>query len=180
MDEFLSEHIDDPLPVGTPPCLLVESAFMTEPDMIRERIYQIVRKGQVPLLAHAERYERIDCNGQKAKGGAQSAASLLNRIFSRFNIEQRISYIEHPASSMELLRDMGCLFQGNIGSFAGRYGEPVRQKAMKYLENGFYDRLATDAHRFVDLEIWLESGLKTVEKVVGNSGMKKLLGDTTR
>ena len=47
------------------------------------------------------------------------------------------------------LRDMGVLFQMNIGSFAGIYGSDAKERARKLYEGGFYSEYrGTDLHRY--------------------------------
>jgi protein-tyrosine phosphatase len=71
--------------------------------------------------------------------------------------------------------DMGCRFQGNIGSFAGIYGSSVRETALQYLREGVYDRLGSDAHRPDQLDTWLPEGLGVIRDCVGQAGLKVLL-----
>ncbi|TLS78387.1 capsular biosynthesis protein [Mariprofundus erugo] len=63
--------------------------------------------------------------------------------------------IAHPERNKELMRNidklqpflnMGCKLQVTAASVAGRFGEPPRVAAMKLLERGWVDLLATDAH----------------------------------
>jgi tyrosine-protein phosphatase YwqE len=79
------------------------------------------------------------------------------------------------AETLNSLRSMGCLFQGNIGSFAGIYGERVKMRALRMLEMGLYDHLGTDAHRPRKLADWLERGLKVIELELGKDGLTKLV-----
>jgi len=44
------------------------------------------------------------------------------------------------------IRDMGCLFQCNLLSFSGYYGQPVRQAAEYLVKHDMVDFLGTDLH----------------------------------
>jgi protein-tyrosine phosphatase len=46
-----------------------------------------------------------------------------------------------------MLRQQGCLFQGNIGSFAGYYGREIRKTAQLFQRAGLYDFYGSDGHR---------------------------------
>jgi protein-tyrosine phosphatase len=60
------------------------------------------------------------------------------------------------------LRAMGCMFQGNLGSFAGLYGEEVRNVAGAHLAAGLYTHFGSDAHGLRGLNRWLGQGLRAV------------------
>ena len=70
---------------------------------------------------------------------------------------------------------MGCRFQGNIGSFAGVYGERVKHRALRNLRDGLYDCLGSDAHASRGLADWLTRGLAEVRAQVGEEGLAALL-----
>lgn len=48
----------------------------------------------------------------------------------------------------ESLKEKGVKFQLNIPSLLGKYGEDVYEKAKRIMDNGMYDFLGTDVHRF--------------------------------
>ena len=128
LDEYLPAHLEDPLPLGDTPFLLVEASPQANPDFLLDSIYQVARRKLTPVLAHPERCETF----HREKD-----------FFSK-------------------LRAMGCLFQANIGSFAGVYGETVQHQSIQYLKQGTYDRVGTDAHRFKDFDRWLKAGMKWI------------------
>lgn len=41
----------------------------------------------------------------------------------------------------------GCLFQLNLFSLCGMYGESVRKRATQLLKEGYYDYVGTDMHK---------------------------------
>jgi protein-tyrosine phosphatase len=57
------------------------------------------------------------------------------------------------------LKEMDCLFQGNIKSFVGSYGTSVKKRALDLLRNDLYFCIGTDAHSPIDLEEDLNKGL---------------------
>jgi protein-tyrosine phosphatase len=151
IDEFFIANLEDPLTLGASNMLLFETPVQVDPDILKESIYQMVRRRFVPLLAHPERCPLL---ALPKKGG----------FFSR----------KQHDSLAATLREMGCLFQGNIGSFAGVYGREARQIAMEYLEKGLYAHLGTDGHSAGHLDKMLQKGLKVVEEITGKEGMKML------
>ena len=50
------------------------------------------------------------------------------------------------------LYEMGCLFQMNLPSIVGFYGESVQLRALDLLEKGYYCMMGSDCHRFRALQ----------------------------
>jgi protein-tyrosine phosphatase len=88
---------------------------------------------------------------------------------------ERCDILDPDKEPVAKLKAMGCLFQQNIGSFAGIYGEKVRLRALSYLEKGFCGHIATDAHQSTHLEEWLFRGMEIIDKEVGAEIKKSLL-----
>src|SRR6185369_9778000 len=49
-------------------------------------------------------------------------------------------------SLLDFLRDLGCSFQGNLGSFNGFYGVQAKDAAETLKSMGVYDRYGSDLH----------------------------------
>ena len=88
---------------------------------------------------------------------------------------ERCNILDPDKEPVAKLKAMGCLFQQNIGSFAGIYDEKVRLRALSYLEKGLTHFIATDAHQLPHLEQWLSRGMKIIDKEVGVAKKKGLL-----
>jgi protein-tyrosine phosphatase len=73
------------------------------------------------------------------------------------------------------LKSMGSLFQGNIGSFAGSYGERARNNALNLLQMGYYDCLGSDSHNPERLSSELKKGLDVISANYGEARMLELL-----
>lgn len=93
---------------------------------------------------------------------------------------ERCDILDPEKEPVARLKAMGCLFQQNIGSFAGIYGEKVRLRALSYLEKGFCGHIATDAHQFLHLDQWLSKGMNAIEKEVGAEIKKGLLSASSK
>lgn len=65
----------------------------------------------------------------------------------------------------EKLRNMGVMFQMNIPSIVGFYGETANNKALWLLENGFYDEYGSDCHRAQTTKEQLERKVLTKDVV---------------
>ena len=119
------------------------------PDLVRENLFLVVRKGFTPLFAHPERYDFLAPAQsrdeipffQKIKGmfsGSEPPCSERGtNNYSKFKIQN---------STLDSLRELGCLFQGNLGSFAGQYGSEVKKRAEILKARGHYHCYGTDAH----------------------------------
>jgi len=179
-DEFLPARLDDPLTLGDSNMVLMEAPLQATPTLLSSIAYQVTLRGHTPLIAHPERCALFQPTAKSASVTSSLFGSVLRFANARFrtqnsasNLEPRSSNIEHDLSS--LLTSMGCRFQGNLGSFAGIYGERVRKTAINHLQNGLYDCLGSDAHASRGLASWLQRGLCEVESHVGAEGLAALL-----
>jgi protein-tyrosine phosphatase len=176
LDEFILGSLDDPLPlVGD--VILVEAHCGVQHAFLADTAYQVItRKRLRPLIAHPERCDLFDCVLKEGRPGLRGLArALLNKFPPRNLHSDAWEVYRYPENALHMLRDMGCLFQGNIGSFAGLYGEQVRKRALCLLRMGLYDRLGTDAHRPGGLAFWLKEGMHVVMQEVGETGLNGLL-----
>ncbi|MGE5284673.1 MAG: CpsB/CapC family capsule biosynthesis tyrosine phosphatase [Actinomycetota bacterium] len=55
LDEYLLEALDDPLPLGESRQILVELLPHSAADTVRRLLYDVVRAGFTPVIAHPER-----------------------------------------------------------------------------------------------------------------------------
>jgi len=59
---------------------------------------------------------------------------------------ERYSFYHHQPAQYAEIKAMGCLFQSNLLSFSGYYGNSVRQAAEYLVDKGLTDYLGTDLH----------------------------------
>jgi protein-tyrosine phosphatase len=152
LDECFAEFADDLLPLGDTRLILCEAPQQAHPEIIQESLKLIIDKGFVPLVAHPERiqyfYEmlkprdaafevKIEDKLPKAKGFFQKLWPFA------FRVPRPASWnFDIPgAASPE-----GVMFQANLGSFTGYYGESVQRRAYELLKRGVYTALASDLH----------------------------------
>ena len=174
LDEFLVSTLSHPLMLDES-LLLVELPRTILPKTVSEVLYQMIRNGTVPLIAHPERSPVFSPEDDPAQYAGFSALSAVRSLFSKRKKTHAPLRETNLPPLLTLLRDMGCRFQGNIGSFAGIYGPSVQRTALQYLRAGVYDRLGSDAHRPDQLGTWLPEGLGVVRECIGPAGLKRLL-----
>ncbi len=178
-DEFLPARLHDPLPLGNTNMILMEAPLQATATLLSSIAYQVSLSGYTPLFAHPERCALLNIE-EKTTRTANSLLGSVIRFANRTLITQN-SKLKTQNSNFreqtlpEILKSMGCRFQGNLGSFAGIYGERVRKAAIKNLQKGFYDCLGSDAHASRGLASWLQRGLREVESQVGAEGLAALL-----
>ncbi|BCR05398.1 phosphoesterase [Desulfuromonas versatilis] len=151
LDEFFPQFLTDPQTLGDSDYILVESPSRGIPDLIKENIFAAIRAGLKPVLAHPERHAMF--------APQKEGSGVLFRV-KRLLTRHRPVDAHYPAKPLLFaLSDMGCCFQGNLGSFAGRYGKDVQQVGKQLLALGMYTHFGSDAHQPAGLSSMLEKGL---------------------
>lgn len=143
LDEYLIEYLKDPLPLGDTKYILIEIPNHMPVAFIKETCYRIKCAGFVPMIAHPERCAHFAVQPQKPAGNLNRILGLFNGSNAEFKTQN--SKLEEPSLS-GYLKEIGCRFQGNLGSFVGRYGETVRTNAERLRETGLYACFGTDYH----------------------------------
>ena len=161
LDEFLLDLTQDPVTVAGGECVLVEIPGNGITGMVKDTLYRLRSTGYIPLIAHPERCGLLEFPAAPKRG-------LANWLRGR-NAKG-----ESPCL-VDYLKGLDCLFQGNIFSFAGIYGERVRRRAVRFLESGLYSCLGSDAHGVRNLDQWLDKGLREIELIAGKEGLHALL-----
>lgn len=169
LDEFLLADLNQTLllPGGR---ILVEFPSRGASDHVRTILYQIVRRKIVPLIAHPERTPLLTSALPRKSG-------LIAKISGLFTPQQSSS-ANAPAtgSLLSYLQEIGCGFQGNLGSFAGIYGDQVKNNAIALLKSGIYTHLGSDAHSPSNLAAIIAQGRNLVHSLVGDEYSGKLFG----
>ena len=152
---YLDENftLNDLQTLGDTRFLLVEFPTRASAAIVLEHLQRVLERGLTPVIAHPERSDLLSF--QRRTGGTENFRGLFGPSSS--------------APSISLLRRMGCLFQGNVGSFAGRYGEEVRRRARHLLCEGAYSHFGSDAHRAVELPRTLAAGLAEMREIHGSA-----------
>jgi protein-tyrosine phosphatase len=139
LDEFFAEQLKDPLLLGKTRLILVEIPENLQAEFIKSTFFQLKSSGYTPLIAHPERCRLLGLPEPPKKG----LSALLNTINSK--LKTKNSELD-KASLLTYLREIGCNFQGNLGSFAGLYGERVQRQAEQFRAAGLYTHYGSDLH----------------------------------
>jgi protein-tyrosine phosphatase len=185
LDEFLLSGLDNCIPLFETPYVLVELSNHMSEEFVRESCYRMRSRGCIPVIAHPERCGLLDLLRPDKKGLMErfmiNGSRVINSKFkiqnSELNQNPNIDCGTFTASTdslLEYLVAIGCQFQGNVGSFAGIYGEKVRRRAVIYLREGLYCRLGSDAHSQKGFADWLDRGLREIEWDIGTEGVADL------
>lgn len=174
LDEFLLAKLVDPLPLDDSR-VLVELPPSARSSVVSDIFFRMIQKGQPPLIAHPERSPVLAFSGEREDEGGFSPLAAIKALLSGRRLRKEPREVEELPPLVAFLKEMGCRFQGNIGSFAGLYGDTVRETACRYLRAGLYDRLGSDAHFAEGMSDWLPDGLAEISKLIGPVRMKRKL-----
>ena len=142
LDEFIGQHLKYPLPLGKTKYIMIEIPNYAPSRYVKEACFRIKCAGFIPMIAHPERCRHFAAN-QKNK-----------RSFFSFRSRNKIS--EVTAKRIELihyLKNIGCAFQGNLGSFYSIYGHEVKETAYYLKENKIFTHYGTDAHSLKSIHL---------------------------
>lgn len=135
LDEFLGHYLKHPMLMGKTKYIMVEIPNYAPAGYVKEACFRIKCGGFIPMIAHPER-SRLFAANIKTKTS-----------FFSFRSTSKVS--EKAAKRIELIRylkNIGCAFQGNLGSFYSIYGPDVQKTAYYLKENKVYTHYGTDAH----------------------------------
>ena len=164
LDEYLQDLLPGALTVDSSRYLLVEAPFTAGPELLPAMTDSLVRQGLAPLIAHPER-----CRAFEPPAPGSRPPSALSFVAGR---PRGVATI---APLLLNLREAGCRFQGNLGSFAGVYGSEVQRRAVLFLREGVYSCLGSDAHRPERLATTLTIGFQNIVAEVGEEAATGLL-----
>jgi protein-tyrosine phosphatase len=134
LDEFLETYLEQPMPLGGTPYIMIEIANNADADFVKESCFNIKRRGFIPMIAHPERCRLFAAQAKPSK----------SRLWFTGSGNKNENDTRHPL--IDYLKDIGCAFQGNFGSFAGMYGGDVRHTANQLRQSALFTHYGTDAH----------------------------------
>jgi protein-tyrosine phosphatase len=136
LDEFLFDYLKDPLPLGETKYIMLELPNHIAPEFVKEACFRIKRSGFIPMIAHPERCSLFGMPQKRETARFRFLDSKLKAEGSKPN----------ESSLLDYLKDLGCAFQANLGSFTGWYGSQVQQVANRLKKTDIYTHFGTDAH----------------------------------
>jgi protein-tyrosine phosphatase len=137
LDEFLSEYLENPLPLGGTNFIMLEIPINISPELIKEACFKIKRRGFIPMIAHPERCGIFGMPQKREKSWFRFTDSQRNDKNSKQYNSSRL---------VEYLKDIGCAVQGNLGSFLGLYGSQAQKTANRLRKMEIYTHFGTDLH----------------------------------
>ena len=147
LDEYLLDALQTPLPLGDSGLILVEIPDYLSGETVCNLAYDVVRAGFTPVIAHPERCPLLTPPVYRKVGTGilGTIGSLLDGHCGRRTRPHRLSD-RSGNLLLDYLRDLGCAFQGSLGSFNGFYGHKVKTAAESFRRLGIYDRYGSDMH----------------------------------
>jgi len=179
LDEFLADYLNDPLLLGDTRYLLIELPRHAPVDLVKQTFFRIRQRGHTPLIAHPERCRLFELPPPTKQGVREwfkvQSSKFKDCIDSRFKVQgsrfldcdsldsqtldcSSLLNVEHRTlngqsnSLLDYLIDLNCQFQGNLGSFAGYYGERSLASAERMREMGLYSCFGSDGHNVEGLQ----------------------------
>lgn len=142
LDEFFPSQIPVLIPLGESNMVLVEPPWQAAMNTVRPMLQMMLDKGFQPIIAHPERLGFF--------AGLISRRNPLSQFLERFG--RTSSCPQAIPDELRELQELGCGFQGNLGSFQGRYGTAVRHLAETLHQWGIYTLFGTDGHTPASLQ----------------------------
>lgn len=146
LDEYLLDSLEEPLTLGNSCQVLIEIPSNQNIDTVRQVLFQVVRSGLTPIIAHPERCQLLEPVVHRTAN--KGILKTFKELFVGGRNERRnVSQSDTSGNSLlDYLRDIGCGFQGNLGSFNGFHGRRVKATAEVLRSMGIYDRYGSDLH----------------------------------
>ena len=136
LDEFLGNYLKDPLPLGKTNYIMIEIPNNIPAEYVKETCFRIKCGGFIPMIAHPERCSHF----------AVSQKSTTSRFWFSGSKRKTSDSKTKESELLDYLKDIGCVFQANWGSFAGWYGPEVKQTANYLKKKEVFTHYGTDAH----------------------------------
>ncbi|MBN1474107.1 MAG: hypothetical protein JW914_05800 [Syntrophaceae bacterium] len=148
MDEFLFDYLNNPMTLGETNYILVEIPNHIPRKYAKDACFRIKQKGFIPMIAHPER-NKLFYISQRKKSLLES---LLSLIFKDDGLKSK------ETTLLSYLKSIGCVFQANLGSFIGWYGERAQNTADSLKERNVYTHFGTDAHSLNAVNLLMNNG----------------------
>lgn len=136
LDEFSGNILKDPVPLGNTKYLMIEIPNSMSAEFVKDAFFRIKCGGFIPMIAHPERCRLFTADHKEKK----------SRWWFPRSIRKKTDSNEYENELIRYLQDIGCAFQGNLGSFGGLYGPEVKRTANQLMEQGLFTHFGTDSH----------------------------------
>lgn len=87
---------------------------------------------------------------------------------------ERYPFVQDDPNSLLELIDMGVLFQSNLGSIIGIYGNSAKKTVKKLLQSDMIHFLGSDCHRANSIYPKIPKMVQEIEKIIGERRLREL------
>lgn len=137
LDEYLLNYLKDPLRMGETQYVMIEIPSHALAEFVKETLFKIKCGRLLPMIAHPERCSLLTMPKERETSAWLRFSKPKHKIPGAKPYEPTL---------LDYLREIGCTFQGNLGSFEGRYGPDVKRTAKQFQQQGIFTHFGTDAH----------------------------------
>ncbi len=108
----------------------------------------------------------------------------LKEIIYEINVNGYIPILAHPEryiffhndyKKFKKLKDMGCLFQGNLLSYTGYYGKHIEKISVKLINDKFIDFVGSDIHSSRHLRAFnrkiVNTNINSLQEIIENNNI---------
>lgn len=158
------------LPYGSPEIVLGAEVYISRYLMNNDDITPACIQGTRYLLLEHPFGDSFD----------EKTIERVERLSYDYNVVPILAHIERYRALMEskkkldALREIGCLTQVNISSFAST-PKLLRHRLFKYLESGRVDLIGSDCHNMSSRSPSYEAGAKAIIEKCGERELRRLI-----
>lgn len=158
------------LPPDSPEILLGAEVYISRFMMNNEDITPVCIQGTRYLLLEHPFSDKFD----------EKTINRVERLSYDYNVTPILAHIERyhglmsNKNALDELRDIGCLTQVNISSFAD-LPMLAKRKLFKYLESGRIDLIGSDCHNMGSRSPSYEAGAQAIIDKFGESALQELV-----
>lgn len=149
--------------------------FLGNEIYIDNKILDLLKRGKITSLANS-RYLLVEFSLNDEFPNYEDV--LRDLINSDYKVvlahPERYAIIQKDYEVAENLREMGVLFQCNLGSLTGKYGKSAQKLVKKLAKDGMVFTFGSDTHHYGRND-YLVKAFKKLRKIYGEDGMKKVL-----
>lgn len=138
LDEFFQEFFREPQLLEGTRLVMIEIPSHASVDLVKESFFRVCSRGYTPMVAHPERCRLL--HEPILQGAGKFSKGWFSGHRKRQGDELRESEL------LGYLKELGCQFQANLGSFKGMYGGGPQRCAEYFRSIGLYTHEGSDAH----------------------------------
>jgi len=137
LDEYLLDCLKDPMTMGETQYVMIEIPSHALAEFVKETLFKIKCNRLIPMIAHPERCSLLTIPQKRETSPWLRFSKPKHKVHGAKPYEPTL---------LDYLKEIGCAFQGNLGSFEGRYGPDVKRAAKNFQQQGVFTHFGTDAH----------------------------------